>query len=164
MDIRIATSPDEVADAIAIDARLPGSPDRADYISKVAGVGGLSVASLGDEVQAFCCVDHQYFFEKPFVSLLVVSEEARRLGLGSGLLASCAVAHPELWTSTNRSNAEMHTLLKSAKWLYCGDVSGLDPGDPECFYRTDPQRKFILDLEQTFETARHRNIKNKSDG
>ena len=138
MDIRSATSSGEVACAITLDARLPGSPDRADYIAKIAEMGGLCVARLENEVRAFCCVDHQYFFEKPFVSLLIVSADAQRLGLGAGLLGSCAVAYPELWTSTNRSNTAMHMLLRKAEWLYCGEISGLDPGDPECFYRTGP--------------------------
>ncbi|MEO1105792.1 MAG: hypothetical protein AAFW98_19025, partial [Pseudomonadota bacterium] len=136
LDIRKATTPDEIAHAVTIAEALLGSNDRADYIASVAENGGLSVAALHDEVQAFCCLDHGYFFEKPFISLLIVSLNARRLGLGAGLLAHHSSAYPEVWTSTNRSNAAMRKLLDKAGWRYLGELSGLDEGDPERFYRT----------------------------
>ncbi len=136
MEIRKATSPNDIARAVAIDGALLASSERADYIASVAENGGLSVAARDGEVQAFCCLDHGYFFEKPFVSLLIVSPAARRLGLGTGLLSHHARAHPELWTSTNRSNNPMRKLLDRAGWRYCGELSGLDEGDPERFYRT----------------------------
>ncbi|MEO1250900.1 MAG: GNAT family N-acetyltransferase [Pseudomonadota bacterium] len=136
MEIRIATTPDDVARAVSIDEALRQSNDRALYIASVADNGGLSVAALRGDVQAFCCVDHGYFFRKPFVSLLIVSPDARRLGLGEGLLSHCSSAHPQVWTSTNRSNAAMRKLLDKAGWRYCGELVGLDDGDPERFYRT----------------------------
>ena len=136
MEIRKAITPDEIARAVTIDDAVLGSNDRADYIRSVAENGGLSVAALGGDVQAFCCLDDGYFFGKPFISLLIVSPEARRLGLGAGLLSHHSSAHPEVWTSTNRSNTAMRTLLDKAGWRYCGELSGLDEGDPERFYRT----------------------------
>ena len=136
LEIRNAITPDEIARAVTIDEALLGSNDRADYITSVAENGGLSVAALRDEVQAFCCLDHGYFFGKPFISLLIVSPNARRLGLGAGLLSHNSSAHPEIWTSTNQSNSAMRKLLDKAGWRYCGELSGLDEGDPERFYRT----------------------------
>jgi len=136
LEIRKARAPDEIARAIAIDTALLGSNRRAEYIASVAENGGLSVAGLRGEVQGFCCLDHGYFFGKPFISLLIVSPDARRRGLGSGLLSQSTSAYPEVWTSTNRSNAAMRKLLDKAGWRYCGEVSGLDQGDPERFYRT----------------------------
>ena len=136
MEIRKATTPDEIARAVAIDEAVHGSNDRADYITAVAEKGGLSVATLRGGVQAFCCIDHGYFFGKPFISLLIVSRDARRLGLGVGLLSHNASPYPEVWTSTNQSNLAMRKLLDKAGWRYCGEVSGLDEGDPERFYRT----------------------------
>ena len=136
MEIRKAVTPDEITRAVAIDEALLGSDDRANYIASVAENGGLSVAALRGEVQAFCCLDHDYFFGKPFISLLIVSPDARRLGLGAGLLSHHASAYSEVWTSTNRSNAAMRKLLDKAGWRYCGEVSGLDEGDPERFYKT----------------------------
>lgn len=136
MEIRKAIAPEEIARAVTIDEALLGSNDRADYITSVAENGGLSVAALSGEVQAFCCLDRGYFFGKPFISLLVVSPDARRLGLGAGLLSHTTSAYPEVWTSTNRSNAAMRKLLDKAGWRYCGELIGLDEGDPERFYRT----------------------------
>jgi len=135
LDIRKAITPDEIARAVTIDEAL-GLNDRADYITSVAESGGLSVAALGGDVQAFCCLDHGYFFGKPFISLLIVSPDARRRGLGAGLLSHASSAYPEVWTSTNQSNAAMRKLLDKAGWRYCGELSGLDEGDPERFYRT----------------------------
>ena len=135
LEIRNATTPDEIARAVTIDEALLGSNDRADYITSVAESGGLSVAALRGEVQAFCCLDHGYFFGKPFISLLVVSPDARRLGLGAGLLSHRSSAYPEVWTSTNQSNSAMRKLLDKTGWRYCGELNGLDEGDPERFYK-----------------------------
>jgi len=136
LEIRKAITPDEIVRAVTINDALPGSNDRADYIKSVAKNGGLSVAAVHGEVQAFCCLDHGYFFGKPFISLLIVSPDARRLGLGAGLLSHNSSAYAEVWTSTNQSNFAMRKLLDKAAWQYCGELSGLDEGDPERFYRT----------------------------
>lgn len=136
LKIRKASTAHEIASAVAIDEAHTGSKGRADYIASVAESGGLSVAVLGNAVQAFCCLDHNYFFEKPFISLLIVSADARRRGLGAGLLAHSSRPLPEVWTSTNRSNAAMRALLEKQGWHYCGELNGLDDGDPEQFFRT----------------------------
>ena len=136
MEIKTASAASDIASAVAIDEAQMGSKGRAAYITSVAERGGLSVAVLHDEVQAFCCLDHRYFFEKPFVSLLIVAADARRLGLGAGLLLYSSSSFPEVWTSTNRSNAAMRELLKKAGWRHCGELSGLDEGDPEQFFKT----------------------------
>lgn len=136
MEICKASAPGEIARAIAIDEDHLGSKERAAYITSVAENGGLSVAALRGEIRAFCCLDHRYFFGRPFISLLIVSCDARRLGLGAGLLSHNASTYKQVWTSTNRSNVAMRKLLEKAGWLYCGEVSGLDKGDPEQFYRT----------------------------
>lgn len=136
MEIRKAVAPDEIARAVTIDEALLGSKERSDYITSVAKNGGLSVAVLRGEIQAFCCLDHQYFFGKPFISLLIVSADARRQGLGAGLLSHHARACREVWTSTNHSNSAMRKLLDKVGWRCCGELSGLDEGDPERFYRS----------------------------
>ncbi len=112
-----------------------GSDDRAAYITLIAEQGGLSVAMLKGEVKAFSCLDHHYFFEKPFLSLLIVAPDVRRLGLGAALLSHGTEEFPEVWTSTNRSNAPMRALLEKDGWEFCGEVTGLDEGDPERFYK-----------------------------
>lgn len=136
MEIRKASAPQDIARAVTLDDTHSASGGRADHIAAVAQAGGLSVAVTRDEVQAFCCLDFGYFFEKPFISLLFVAPDARRLGLGTALLTQCSDIHPQVWTSTNRSNAAMRRLLEKAGWHYCGELIGLDEGDPERFYRT----------------------------
>ena len=136
LEIRKAITPNEVSRAVTIDESLSGSNNRAGYITSVAGKGGLSVAALRGEIQEFCCIDHDYFFGKAFISLLIVAPDARRLGLGANLLSHNASGHSETWTSTNQSNSAMRKLLKKAGWRYCGELSGLEEGDPELFYRT----------------------------
>ena len=136
MQIRHALTAQEIDGAASIDEGVIGSPRRREYIASVAERGGLSVTVEDSQIVAFCCVDHRYFFEKPFVSLLVVHPESRRRGLGRDLLAFCeSEAGSELWTSTNRSNAPMQALLKKSAWHYCGELQGLDVDDPELFFK-----------------------------
>ncbi|MEM8647729.1 MAG: hypothetical protein AAGF86_15470, partial [Pseudomonadota bacterium] len=126
----------EIDRAVAIDEVVTGSKNRSQYIVSVAARGGLSVALLQDDVRAFCCLDHQYFFEKPFISLLIVDPRARRCGLGLSLLSFNSQGMQEVWTSTNRSNAAMRALLEKSHWRYCGELDGLDKGDPEQFFKS----------------------------
>ncbi len=136
MEIRKAVDSHDIAQAALIDKALLGSNVRTDYITSVAEAGGLCVAALDVEIKGFCCLDHGYFFKKPFVSLLIISPDARRLGLGGGLLAHSSSAYSEVWTSTNTSNSAMRSLLAKAQWQFCGEVCGLDKGDPELFFKT----------------------------
>ncbi len=136
LDIRNATTAEDIARAVAMDAALVGSRARADYIASVADTGGLSLAMLHGRTVAFSCLDQGYFFGKPFISLLVVAPEARRQGVGMALLSHHAATFDEAWTSTNRSNSAMRELLGKAGWTYCGELIGLDEGDPEQFYKS----------------------------
>ena len=136
LEIKTASRQSEIARAAAIDEAVVGSRKRADYIQSVAARGGLSVAILQDEVEAFCCLDQTYFFEKPFISLLIVDPGMRRRGLGSSLLSHNGRQFSEVWTSTNRSNSAMRAVLDEMGWRYCGELDGLDEGDPEQFFKS----------------------------
>ena len=136
IDTRRARGATDLDRAIAIDESVIGSKSRSDYIASVAARGGLSVAVRQGEIQAFCCLDPHYFFEKAFISLLIVDPGARRCGLGASLLAFNSQGREEVWTSTNRSNAAMRALLQRSGWRFCGALDGLDPGDPELFFKT----------------------------
>lgn len=133
---RQATEQADIDRAIAIDKMAIGSGDRSAYISSVAARGGLSVAVRQNEIRAFCCFDDHYFFERPFISLLIVDPGARRRGLGRSLLSFNSRGRREVWTSTNRSNAAMRALLAKSGWRYCGELDGLDAGDPEQFFKS----------------------------
>ncbi|WP_375573467.1 hypothetical protein ABWH92_07225 [Ahrensia marina] len=136
LDIKTASDQHEIAQAIAIDEAAVGSNERASYIKLVAERGDLNIAIVQNEVQAFSCLDQAYFFEKPFISLLIVKPEMRRRGLASSLLSYDRRKFPEVWTSTNRSNAAMRALLVKTGWHYCGELDGLDEGDPEQFFKS----------------------------
>ena len=136
MQVRPGHTEDDIAAAVRIDAAVTGLRDRAAYIAAVAERGGLRLATDRGEILGFCCLDDRYFFGKAFVSLLIVTGAARRQGIGQGLLEAAAREHPDLWTSTNRSNIAMRGLLARLGWTYCGELSGLDAGDPEMFYKT----------------------------
>lgn len=136
--IRQARSGADVQRAATLDAAVTGSKRRTAYIGAVAQKGGLSVALQGHTVRAFSCLDENYFFEKRFVSLLIVDPAARRQGLGAALLAFSCRGGDEVWTSTNRSNTPMRALLAKARWTFCGELEGLDEGDPELFFKAPP--------------------------
>jgi len=136
LEMRITNETHDIARTIEIDESIVGSRERAEYIASVAKRGGLSVATMQTEIQAFCCLDHEFFFAKPFVSLLVVNRFNRRQGLGSGLLRfNEGTGWAELWTSTNRSNSGMCQLLEKSRWEYCGELGGLDEVNPELFFK-----------------------------
>ena len=134
--VRTTTASGEIEQSVKIDLDVTGSGERADYIRALAGRGGLTVAVSDGAVQAFCCVEDRQFFGRPFVGLLMVRETARRSGFGTALLNHVSSEHPEVWTSTNRSNRAMRNLLDTLGWLYCGELVGLDEGDPERFYKS----------------------------
>jgi ribosomal protein S18 acetylase RimI-like enzyme len=76
------------------------------------------------------------FFGCGFVWLLVVSIDRRRAGVASRLMASVEQTNPteKLFTSTNRSNTPMRSLLSKRGYAEVGVIEGLDEGDPEVFY------------------------------
>jgi len=39
-----------------------------------------------------------------------------------------------MFTSTNRSNLAMQSLLRREGWLFSGELDGLDEGDPELVF------------------------------
>jgi GNAT superfamily N-acetyltransferase len=135
MTVRDAPSSDDIAAAIAVDVTVNWHDDRSAYIKDVAAQGGLLVGGPPGQVRAFACLDHRYFFQRPFLSLLIVHPDAQRQGWGRALLQATMQAAPGTWTSTNRSNRSMQALVGSLGWHFCGQIDGLDPGDPELFFR-----------------------------
>ena len=137
LEIRTTSSHREIVGAIALDEAQINSKARANSIMSVGESGGLSVAVCEIGVLAFCCLEQRFFLGKPFISLLVVSPGARRQGLGTALLSLQLTALSEVWTSTNRSNFEMRSLLQKVGFRYCGELDGFDEGDPEQFFKFD---------------------------
>lgn len=73
METKPVNGPREIVRAVALDESVVGSRERAAYIDSVAERGSLLVAVERGVVLGFCCLHHSYFFEKPFVSLLIVN-------------------------------------------------------------------------------------------
>jgi ribosomal protein S18 acetylase RimI-like enzyme len=73
------------------------------------------------------------FFGRDFVRLLEVSNQHRRRGVATALLAG-ALARcrtDTVFTSTNESNVAMRSLLENGGWTFSGSLDGIDLGDPE---------------------------------
>jgi len=135
MQIRTSRTTDDVAAAVKIDQIATSSHTRAQYIAAVAERGVLNLAYEQGQVVGFCCLDESYFFERAFVSLLIVDQDFRRRGIGQRLIQDVAIGHTEIWTSTNRSNVKMRGLLSKLNWHFCGELVGLDVGDPELYFK-----------------------------
>jgi GNAT superfamily N-acetyltransferase len=126
--------PEQLDELTRVDPRL-ADPGRRAHVGELLGLGLSWLAVADGEPVGFAIVS-RHFFAFPFVDLLVVSEAARRGGVGSALMAHCAANHQadRIFTSTNESNAPMRALLAKAGWTPSGQVDNLDPGDPELFF------------------------------
>jgi N-acetylglutamate synthase-like GNAT family acetyltransferase len=76
---------------------------------------------------------HYRFFECGFIEMLMVGENFRRRRLGLTLIGhfQSICERPKLFSSTNRSNEAMQSLLKKAGFRESGHIDNLDADDPE---------------------------------
>ena len=76
------------------------------------------------------------FFMNGFISMLHTTATWRRQGIATALIrfTEGLCRTPKIFTSTNRSNETMRTLLGKLDYTFCGEVENLDPGDPEQFF------------------------------
>jgi ribosomal protein S18 acetylase RimI-like enzyme len=76
------------------------------------------------------------FFNRDFIELIHVAEDARRTGAGSALLRAVerAVTSDRVFTSTYESNAPMRALLDKRGYKSSGRIENIDPGDPELVF------------------------------
>jgi GNAT superfamily N-acetyltransferase len=97
--------------------------------------GQCFVWDANGRISGFIVVLPRHFFERDFVELLMVSDSARRLGVGRSLLREVVRSSAaEVWISTNESNLAMRALLVSEGWTFSGTLEGIDEGDPELFF------------------------------
>lgn len=129
----------EAQHAIDINEAHSGGLSRTNYLIEVANRSGLFVAYADGSPVGFACLDDRHFFRTPFVSLLVVHPDHRRLGIGQALVDRLQreAIGKRLFTSTNQSNGPMMAFLKTNGFVLCGQVQGLDEGDPELIYFKD---------------------------
>ena len=141
MRIRSAR-PSDARLIIKFDHVARAEPSRVALIKKAISARSCFVATLGARVVAYGLLEHS-FFGNGFISIVYVSSEFRRQGIGSALMRHIehACATSKLFTSTNRSNVPMRRLLKKLGYVPSGVVNNLDVGDPEFFYYKPIRRK-----------------------
>jgi GNAT superfamily N-acetyltransferase len=132
--IRHATS-DDADFMLALDALVPGRPRTRLWYDSALRSGEALVATLDRKFAGFA-VHHRHFFERDFLSLLVVEPWCRRRGVASALLAAVEAncEGRDLFTSTNRSNAVMLAALRRWGFFPSGRIDNIDPGDPELVF------------------------------
>ncbi|HQW36461.1 MAG TPA: GNAT family N-acetyltransferase, partial [Thermoflexales bacterium] len=98
-------------------------------------LAGNCYIALADGVLGYVMLEYS-FYGNGFVSLLYVSENARRMGAGSALMrhAESVCQTDKLFTSTNMSNAIMQALLDKLGYALSGVLHELDEGDPELVF------------------------------
>ena len=131
----VAVTPALLSECLAFDhLAVGGSLERQSELSSAAKDERMSVATLDGRAVGFS-VTAPWFFGVPFLELLYVAPTLRGRNIGSRLLADFERAHsPQMFTSTNLSNARMQRLLRGRLWTPCGMLNGLDEGDPEVFF------------------------------
>ncbi|HEY3293129.1 MAG TPA: GNAT family N-acetyltransferase, partial [Candidatus Nanopelagicaceae bacterium] len=93
----------------------------------------------GSSIQGFAIHKPQAFRGMDFMDLLVVDPSFRRKGIATLLLVHFVENSntPQSWTSTNRSNGPMISLLRKLNWCESDHIEELDPGDPDLFFFTN---------------------------
>jgi GNAT superfamily N-acetyltransferase len=116
-----------------------GGAERIREIDAAIEQGNCMLAEVDGEAAGYCVTVPSHFFGRDFIELLVVRSTWRRTGIGHLLLSRAvdAAETSRVFTSTNRSNAAMRSLLVAGGWTFAGQVDGLDAGDPEQFFYTD---------------------------
>ncbi len=124
-----------LADCLAFDhVAAGGSVERRSELSEAAEHGRMRVAVSHGDTAGYSVVA-PWFFGAAFLALVYVKSAMRGQGIGSRLLEDFEQAHgPQVFTSTNLSNARMQRLLRHRLWTPCGLLNGLDEADPEIFF------------------------------
>ncbi len=120
---------------VDIDQFARISEERLRLIRKSLENESVYVAIEQGKIVGYCVFDHS-FFERGFISLLIVHPDHRREGIGSDLVkyVEKLCESERIFTSTNESNTPMQELLRKVGYRRSGVIDDLDPGDPEVFF------------------------------
>ncbi|MEX1032764.1 MAG: GNAT family N-acetyltransferase [Cellvibrionaceae bacterium] len=134
MTIRDA-GPGDRAAILEIDPVAQTDRDRVKFIERVLESALCLVAEDGSGILGYGVLEYT-FFENGFISMVYVSDSARRKGVGTSLMKELASRCEtlKLFTSTNESNSGMQGLLEKLGYARSGTIENLDPGDPELVY------------------------------
>ena len=96
----------------------------------------------------------------------MVDPARRRSGIGRILLreAVATAGTAQVFTLTNASNCPMRALLAAEDWPFSGGLGGLDEGDPELVFYTEPPGQAGASRRLTYRVARYRNPAARSCG
>jgi GNAT superfamily N-acetyltransferase len=141
-EIRRAVA-DDIVGILRLDhLAAQGDRERAEFLRRCVGLGDCLVHLDDGSVAGFAVVRPAHFFGRDFVDLLMVDPARRRSGIGRALLrtALATAGTEQVFTSTNTSNQPMRSLLHAERWLFSGELDGLDEGDPELVFYKIRQR------------------------
>lgn len=126
---------DDLESLIQIDCQVIGNKSRYDQIQEAILEKRCLVVREGETTAGFL-IFNNHFFGNTFVSLIIVSPEERRKGNASLLLKHVEEISPsdKIFSSTNRSNEQMHKTFKGNGYSESGKIENLDPGDLEIVY------------------------------
>ncbi|WP_309572294.1 GNAT family N-acetyltransferase [Deinococcus sp.] len=116
-------------------AALAVNPERRTWLWEMLERQAVTLCVADDEVCAYGVLEHT-FFGHAFIAMVYVDPSWRRRGAARALLTHlCAASStPKVFSSTNLSNAPMHSLFRQLGWEVGGLLNHLDDGDPEVVY------------------------------
>lgn len=130
--------PGDLQAVLDLDEFAARDPQRVSDLRAWLDDGLMMIAEQGGRLLGYAVCDRS-FFGRSFIRMVYVAALSRRRGVGRALVraAEARATTPRIFTSTNASNAAMQALLGSLGYTRCGEVHGLDEGDPELFYFRD---------------------------
>lgn len=128
-------APDDVTVIAGFDRRVTQNPERLQQLRAAIAQNLCYVAEYKNTNLGYGILEYS-FFGNGFISLVFVSPEHRRAGIGAALMQQMeqACRTPKVFTSTNLSNLPMQTLLMKLNYILSGVIYHLDEGDPEIIY------------------------------
>jgi ribosomal protein S18 acetylase RimI-like enzyme len=133
-EIRVAL-PADMAAIVALDQAANADERRRHKVTEAILAHRCLVAESDKAIVGYGVVTRD-FFDHGFIALLFIAPAMRRRGIGSSIMEALEAAAPtaKLFTSTNRSNAAMRSLLMKRGYREVGAIQGLEEDDSEAFY------------------------------
>lgn len=130
-----SASPADLQTLCRLDPLAQSYNVRAKFIKHSIESKYCHVVQSDEEPLGFGVMDYS-FFGNPFISILFIVSDRRRLGAGSELICymESISRTDKLFTSTNLSNQPMQSLLRKLHYSPSGIFHNLDENDPELIF------------------------------
>ena len=126
---------EDAAAIFSFDKIARRSEQRRTFVQNAIRAGNAWLALANNEVVGYAVLEYT-FYSHGFISMLYVRPDHRHQGIGTTLMchmeSTCKTQ--KLFTSTNRSNRPMQSLLKELNYRSSGQIQNLDEGDPELVF------------------------------